>query len=1125
MPMDAIADIAPRSGLAPFSLKDAPALIERVFPAQKVGIEAQKERKAGAGQTLTALGSYWKGRKPLVLVRACVLASLLPATDDPEADLQLFETLMRMDESALLLRKPKVSAKHVWSSSAVSDAQKIEHIEPPASAASAENEDEEIDEEETAAETRTGAAKWLPIDLSEFHIAEAEEMAAGQLRLSGAKASPGSKAERSAAVAAARAETKATLEAIRAGRNDKRTSIMENRADMMRRAFLSMPFSKQVFISERVEKVENLGTDWDPFYVGVIEQANARLGTVARTITELVEQLGIARFGHRPVVADPFTGGGSIPFEAARIGCDVVASDLNPVAAMLTWGALNIIGASEARRSDLAADLARIAAAVDDEVSSLGVEHNQRGDRAKVYLYCMETVDPGTGWRVPLSPSWVISRNRRCVAKMVPLHAQKRFDLEIVEGATLEEMAHAEAGTVRDGHLVYRVAIVPDGEEEEHRVAISRLRGDGDGPETVGGGRGNRLRPWGVSDVAAREPTWLAEAAPVLSGAAPGAWTGGDIWLERLYCIQWMDGEEVSAGKRRPRTFFAAPDAADMKRESEVLRIAEQNLSAWQREGLVPDMPIEAGDKTDEPIRTRGWMYWHHLFTPRHLLVMSIWRRHTRTAEDVVSFASVLDRISRLSRWAVGFPGKPGVAPSADQAQNVFYNQALNTLYGHAARSASSLLDFAQTEGSGQEIHGNAVVKTSEAKSPIGFADVWVYDPPYADAVHYHEITEYFIAWLRKNPPAPFNQWTWDSRRPLAIQGKGEKFRSDMVEAFRAMAEHMSDNGLQVCMFTHQDAGVWADMAQIVWGAGLRVTAAWYVSTETTSDLKKGGYVQGTVLLVLRKRQGDERAYKDELVLEVRGAVQRQVDLLTGLNQRAKARQRDENPFSDADVQMAGYAAALEVLTGYTHIEGVDMTREALRPRVKGQVGIVEEMIALAVQTATELMRPEGIDESLWERLVPTERFWLKMTEAESNRLAGQPAGKLDDYQNFAKAYRADGWDDLMADSTPNRARLKGAADFKRAMMTGHPFAGGLVRPVLYAVNELRMSAEKEEDHATSSERAISGLRDNLKSWAQQRQQAMVIADWLGRALMRHRPAEASAARTLAALIRTERLG
>ena len=48
-------------------------------------------------------------------------------------------------------------------------------------------------------------------------------------------------------------------------------------------------------------------------------------------------------------------------------------------------------------------------------------------------------------------------------------------------------------------------------------------------------------------------------------------------------------------------------------------------------------------------------------------------------------------------------------------------------------------------------------------------------------------------------------------------------------------------------------------MAQIFWGAGLQVIAAWYIATETTSELKKGGYVQGTVILVLRKRRAEER--------------------------------------------------------------------------------------------------------------------------------------------------------------------------------------------------------------------------------------------------------------------------
>lgn len=90
--------------LVPHALKDAPALIESVFPAQKVSSEAQRERKAGAGQTLTALGSYWKGRKPLILVRAIVLGSLLPQTDDAQKDLDIFEKIMAFDEEGLARR-------------------------------------------------------------------------------------------------------------------------------------------------------------------------------------------------------------------------------------------------------------------------------------------------------------------------------------------------------------------------------------------------------------------------------------------------------------------------------------------------------------------------------------------------------------------------------------------------------------------------------------------------------------------------------------------------------------------------------------------------------------------------------------------------------------------------------------------------------------------------------------------------------------------------------------------------------------------------------------------------------------------------------------------------------------
>src|SRR5438874_1202612 len=90
--------------ITPFSLKDAPALIEQMLPVQKLSAEAYKEQMAVQGKTLTALGSYWKGRKPLVVAKACILGGLLPATDNRARDLEIFEKLMAMDDESFAVR-------------------------------------------------------------------------------------------------------------------------------------------------------------------------------------------------------------------------------------------------------------------------------------------------------------------------------------------------------------------------------------------------------------------------------------------------------------------------------------------------------------------------------------------------------------------------------------------------------------------------------------------------------------------------------------------------------------------------------------------------------------------------------------------------------------------------------------------------------------------------------------------------------------------------------------------------------------------------------------------------------------------------------------------------------------
>ena len=394
--------------------------------------------------------------------------------------------------------------------------------------------------------------------------------------------------------------------------------------------------------------------------------------------------------------------------------------------------------------------------------------------------------------------------------------------------------------------------------------------------------------------------------------------------------------------------------------------------------------------------------------------------------------------------------------------------------------------------------------------------DIYVTDPPYGDAVNYEEILEFFIAWLRKNPPAEFADWVWDSRRTLAIKGEDEDFRRGMVAAYSRMNEHMPDNGLHVIMFTHQSGSIWADMASIVWASGLHVTAAWYVVTETDSPLRVGSYVKGTVLLVCRKRAGAARTTSDELAWDIQEEVEDQVAALTGLNQQAKGLYRDENVFEDADIQMAGYAAALRTLTRYAVIDGRDMTQEAIRPRVKGEETFVDRLIGFAVNTANQALVPSGIEKRFWDRLSGAERFYLKMLETEA-----RGAHTLDNYQNFAKAFKVRDFDAFMGDHRANHARLKSAVEFGRGEMSeGSELYGSVLRAVLYAVMELVKQVDGAE--------VLAHLTLNVPDWygdATQREAAIALAGYLARQLQDLRPEEAAGARILRELILNQRLG
>ena len=988
--------------------------IETQFPVSKLSKESYKERKAGASQTLTGLGKWW-GRKPLILVRAAILGLLLPASDDPQRDRETFLRVLTMDEEGLWARKTKMLSAADAYAALAGDSQRSD---------------------------------WF-------------DGGSGKIGF-------------------------------------QRGLTPEDKERIQRRAFNRLNYDEKLEYCARPEEISGPNAaSWDAI--------NAHLGTRANSLAELVQELGARQFGHTPRVGDAFCGGGSIPFEAARIGCEAFGSDLSPVAALLTWSALNIVGGGPEVANEVRHALEVVYAEVKRQIDAWGIERSAVGWVADAYLYCHEVRD--NGWTVPLAPSWVIGERTRTVARLIPRPDLKTFRIAIEQGVGDAAMASAkDEGTWANG------VKCPVDEEGNLLPPTQRRATSADSLRGRGG-----LRRWENDDLVPRpddvfqerlycirwrlpklsallwEEQRGASSRPAetvrreiggllsfltsdeqerLSALRSRDWTGEDrdaaaklAEVERLRALgpkgttrdamtvakaYWEQAREI--GRERdaaiallsgqvPETRYTEPDAEDLEREDLVLSRLREKFADWQSKGYIPSQPIVAGDETSRLGRERGYTHWHHLFNPRQLLTLGLFAeiaeqmqfKGAAAAGCVLAQGRLADNNSRLCRW--------NPTPTKEQLVNVFSNQALNTLLNYATR-AMRTTETAWT-GDLQGVQANqGRLQASDARGEIAECDLWLTDPAYADAINYEELSEFFLAWYDKRLHRLFPDWYTDSKRALAVRGSNEAFRLAMVECYRNFALHMPDNGLQIVMFTHTDAEVWADLALILWAAGLRVTAAWTIATETdASGLKQGNYVQGTVLLVLRKQTGDAWGDLSDIFPEVQGEVERQMESMTALDDR------DDPNFSDSDYQLAAYAAALRVLTGYKEIEEINVDREIRRVRTRNEKSPLADVIEKAVKIASDYLVPRGIDRTVWRTLAADERLYVKGVEVESH---GDYRSGV--YMEFARGYGVRDYRILLGSSEANKTRLKTPSEFKGGGLSGEGFPQTMLRQVLFAV-------------------------------------------------------------------------
>lgn len=552
-----------------------PQFIETQFPIARLSAESFKERKAVSGQTLTGLGKWW-GRKPLILCRATIIGMLMPASDDPRKDRDIFLKILTMDDDGTWRRCAGEAPLDVW---------------------------------------RQFAAE----PVKELHFV-------------GRRFKPGLDDEEKADV----------LEKIweAASEEDRQTIELARRRPIPdRREFELLAYSERIKHCLRPEQVD--GPSVEAWRV-----INDHLKTSANSISELVLQLGVRQFGNRPRVGDAFCGGGSVPFEAARIGCEAYASDLNPVAGLLTWANINLLGSGKARQREIQEGQLAAFERAKQDVEQWGIEKNSNGEQAEAFVYCVEVKPEGSEYYIPLSPSWIVDEYLGYVVDWIKEAGTDRLRPIVSKVHSSKIPGYKERGkaTVVDGRII-------DPFDSARDWSLESIRGP------------SGLRHWTNNDI-----------TPAVT----------DVFQERLYCIRWGSSD----GKRR----YAAPAAEDIAREELARKLLLDRLSRWQASGFIPSMAIpKDGSETERLYNERGWSFWHHLFTARQLLVHGAIAERMNEMSDQASRVAGMLNIGRIADWDSRLSCWLSSKTQIAGGKNTFLNQALNSLFNYPSRPISYL--------------------------------------------------------------------------------------------------------------------------------------------------------------------------------------------------------------------------------------------------------------------------------------------------------------------------------------------------------------------------------------------------------------------------------------------------
>jgi len=646
--------------------------------------------------------------------------------------------------------------------------------------------------------------------------------------------------------------------------------------------------------------------------------SNRHFLDVARALVETAH-------GEAPVVVDPFGGGGAIPLEGLRLGCNVFASDLNPVAAFIMKVMLEDIPRCTPDFFDRVEAAGRaVRSAAQARLNSFYpvVAADREHGKVIAYLWArtVRCEAPRCGAEIPIYRSQWLSR--RGVSRA-------RFFKETTGGGCVAMLVEQAP---RGGPVALRIA---EGLGSETAApGFLRLQGT-----KAPGNNANVICPCCGTLLSGGSKNPRVQAQ--LSEQGGGADVIFDFAGTRAGGAQLL--AVVTQGAGNEGRSFRSPTADDYAAVAAAQKALRQLEAAAVRDGGLSPVP----DERLPPIGTLGFrvqrygiLRWGQLFTARQKLALVTL---CQAIDEVVSanssvreiLALALSRMTNISNslcWWRSTENKSTALFSRqaipfvwDFVETPVFSEQAGDYQVTLANMLRVLRALPRTPNPGQVQVADACV------SPLAdeTAHVWFTDPPYYDAVPYADLSDFFFVWLKRAFPGhPMLRDPFDPQNPLtpkmqeAVQDKTKVingtpkdkafFEAVMGRAFGQGRRVLREDGVGCVVFAHKTTEGWEALLTGMIRGQWVITGSWPIATERSARLRArdSAALATSVHLVCRPR-ADDAPVGDwgDLLRELPTRVADWMERL----QREGVR--------GADLVFACIGPALEIFSRYTKVE------------------------------------------------------------------------------------------------------------------------------------------------------------------------------------------------------------